>query len=149
SGTGSSGAIGREGEKETASWLWPLSSASIWDNKAWPAIGGRLRIASLDEGAEAHPDGGGKQGSGEDNRDAENKGVAEAAGSTGAGAGRGRWVWEAEPRSRVEQHQAVSPLAEAASLAHAAAPFSVETTRSVRPCRFHDKPLRGKEEDSD
>lgn len=90
SGTGSPGAIGREGEKETANWLWPLSSASIWDNKAWPAIGGRLRIASLDEGAEAHPDGGGKQGSGEYNRDADNEGVSEAAGSTDAGAGRGR-----------------------------------------------------------
>ena len=39
------------------SWVWPLSSASIWDNKAWPAIGGRVRIDSLDEVAQARHEG--------------------------------------------------------------------------------------------
>lgn len=86
-GTGPPGATDREREKERERWVWPLSSASIWDNKAWPAIGGRVRIASLDEGAETYPDGEGKQGSGGYNRGAENERVAEAADSTGAGAG--------------------------------------------------------------
>ena len=49
--------IPRQGSGTADCWVWPLSSASIWDNKAWPTIGGRVRIDSLDEAAQVCQEG--------------------------------------------------------------------------------------------
>eukprot|EP00903_Cladosiphon_okamuranus_P008118 g7819.t1 len=84
---------GREKEEVTGlgsptSWVWPLSSASIWDNKAWPTIGGRVRIDSL-EGASVH-----HEGRGRNNARQDQEGVQPAMPPPVLGGRGGRWVWQ-------------------------------------------------------